>query len=143
MSKFRFLLVVAGAVLAMGAAGALASVGSATRSDSDSHGDSVASAARTGCPHGPDGVHGQCVSAIAKTNAEAKKDDACKAADVSEDSSEKTAERNEDASEKAAHTSKAADKTEDALEKAADRAENKTEKAQAKACKAANHTTSS
>jgi hypothetical protein len=137
MSKFRFLVVVAGAVLAMGAAGALANVGAATRSNSDSHGDSVASAARTGCPHGPDGVHGQCVSAIAKTNAEAKTDDACKTADVNEDSTEKTAESKEDASEKAAHTSKAADKTEDGSEKSNEHSEDKTEKKQVKDCEAA------
>ncbi len=147
MSKVRFLLVGAGAALALVAGGALANVGALTHSNSDSHGDTVASAARTSCPHGPNGVHGKCVSAIAKTDTEAKeakanKNDACEVADVSEDISEKTAERNENASEKAAHTSKAADKTEDASEKAADKAEDKIEKAQAKACKqaaAANH----
>ena len=66
--------------------------------NSDSHGDAVASAART-CPHGAGGVHGQCVSAVARTGdqesqtessdaAEAAKVKACKASAAAADSSE-------------------------------------------------------
>ncbi|TMB94175.1 MAG: hypothetical protein E6J40_14375, partial [Chloroflexi bacterium] len=86
MSKFRFLLVGAGAALALAGAGVLANVGAISLTNSDSHGDAVASAARTTCPHGPNGVHGQCVSAIASSKSEQETDsattDACKAADV-------------------------------------------------------------
>ena len=46
MTKFRFLVAGAGAALALGAA-ALANVGAASLTASDSHGDAVASAART------------------------------------------------------------------------------------------------
>ena len=93
MSKFRYLLVGAGAALALAGAGVLASVGAISLTNSDSHGDTVASAARTTCPHGPNGVHGHCVSAIASSKSEQETEsatsDACKAADVNEDSSEK------------------------------------------------------
>src|SRR6266700_899382 len=124
MSKFRYLLVGAGAALALGGAGVLANVGAISLTTSDSHGDEVASAART-CPHGPNGVHGQCVSAIASSKSEqdtdsAKSTDTCKAADANEDSSEKTGSKSENAAEKAANTSK-----------------DQSEKAQVKACEAA------
>jgi hypothetical protein len=143
MSKFRYLLVGAGAALALAGAGVLANVGAISLTNSDSHGDEVASAART-CPHGPNGVHGQCVSAIASSKSEqetesAKPTDTCKAADTNEDSSEKTGSKNENASEKAAKTSNADDKSEDAKEKAADKSEDQSEKAQVKACEAARH----
>jgi len=143
VSKVRFLLVGAGFVLALGTAGVVASVGAATLTDPDSHGDSVASAARVTCPHGPNGVHGKCVSAIASSKSESKaesesaRDDTCNAAEADEDTSEKTSARTEDASEKGAKLSKAADKTEDASEKSAKHAEDKTEKKQVKACEAA------
>ena len=141
MSKFRYLLVGAGAALAFAGAGVLANVGAISLTNSDSHGDAVASAARTTCPHGPNGVHGQCVSAIASSKSEQETEsatsDACKAADVNEDSSEKTGSKNENATEKAAKTSKADDKSEDAKEKAAEKSEDQSEKAQVKACEAA------
>ncbi|HKW59900.1 MAG TPA: hypothetical protein VJR46_09135 [Candidatus Dormibacteraeota bacterium] len=57
------------AALALGTAGALAMTEAATSGDSDSHGDAVASAARN-CPHGAGGVHGACVSSVARTNGE-------------------------------------------------------------------------
>ena len=60
MSKFRFVLVGAGAALALAGAGVLANVGAISLTNSDSHGDAVASAARTTCPHGPNGVHAYC-----------------------------------------------------------------------------------
>ncbi len=72
MSKVRFLLVGAGATLALGTAGVLASVGAVTLTNSDSHGDAVASAARDTCPRGANGVHGECVSAIASSKSESK-----------------------------------------------------------------------
>ena len=141
MSKFRFVLVGAGAALALAGAGVLANVGAISLTNSDSHGDAVASAARTTCPHGPNGVHGQCVSAIASSKSEQGTDsattDACKAADVNEDSTEKASSKNENASERAAKASKADEKAEDAKEKAAEHSEDTTEKAQAKACEAA------
>jgi hypothetical protein len=138
MSKVRFLLVGAGAALALGTGGVLASVGAATPTNSDSHGDAVAAAAQDTCPHGPNGVHGKCVSAIASSKSESKESDStCNAADTTEDASETTAEQAEDASEKSAKTSKAADKTEDASERSKEHAEDKTEKTQVKACEAA------
>ncbi len=142
MSRVRFLLVGAGAALALGAGGALANVSAPSHTDSDSHGDAVATAAQTTCPHGPNGVHGQCVSAIASSKAESESINTCNAADTKEDASEKSSARAANASEKTAKTSKAADKTEDASEKAADKTEDTTEKAKAEACKqaaAANH----
>jgi len=142
MSKVRFLLVGAGAVLALGTASALANGSAASPTNSDSHGEAVSAAARTTCPHGPNGVHGQCVSAIAKSNAEAtEKSDACKSADVTEDASEKTAAHAEDTSEKAAKTSKAADKTEDKSERSKEHAEDMAEKKHLKACEAAEAST--
>jgi hypothetical protein len=141
MSKFRYLLVGAGAALALAGAGVLANVGAISLTNSDSHGDSVASAARTTCPHGPNGVHGQCVSAIASSKSEQETEsattDTCKAGDAKEDSSEKSGSKNENATEKAAKTSKADDKSEDGKEKAAEKAEDSSEKAQVKACEAA------
>ena len=66
MFKLRFAILGAAAALALGTAGALAMEAAGT--NNDSHGDAVASAARN-CPHGPNGVHGACVSAIASSNA--------------------------------------------------------------------------
>ena len=138
MSKIRFFLVGAGATLALGTAGVLASVGAVTLTNSDSHGDAVASAARETCPKGPNGVHGQCVSAIASSKSESKSeseapDTTCPAGDATEDTSETKASAAEDTSEKSATTTKAADKTEGKSEKAAAKAEDKSER---DACKA-------
>jgi hypothetical protein len=141
MSKVRFLLVGAGATLALGTAGVLASVGAVTLTSSDSHGDAVASAARETCPHGPNGVHGKCVSAVASSNSESKAeseapDTTCNANDATEDASETKASAAEDTSEKSANTTKAADKQEGKSEKSAAKAEDKSERAACEAPKA-------
>jgi hypothetical protein len=137
MSKVRFLLVGVGGVLALGTAGVLASVGAVTLTNSDSHGDAVASAARELCPHGPNGVHGQCVSAVASSKSESETPDktctSSSSADTTEDASEAKASTAEDTSEKSATTTKAADKTEGKSEKAAAKAEDKSEKKQCEA----------
>jgi len=117
MHRFRFAILGAVAALALGTASAVAMQQSAGGStDPDQHGDNVASAARTTCPHGPNGVHGECVSAIASTegqeNREASENSrvsACKAADATEDASEK-------APAKGDKVAKAADKAEDKAE---------------------------
>ncbi len=116
MHKFRFALLGAAAALALGTAGAVAMQSNvAGTTDPDSHGDAVASAARTTCPHGPDGVHGECVSAIASTESQETKDEApsrvqaCKAGDKTEDGTEKAPAKGD----KAAKTT---DKTEDKSE---------------------------
>ena len=133
MSKVRFLLVGAGAALALGTAGVLASVGAVTVTNSDSHGDAVASAARETCPHGPNGVHGQCVSAIASSKSESEAPDttctSSSANDATEDASETKTSAAEDTFEKSANTTKAADKAEGKSEKAAAKAEDKSERA--------------
>ena len=91
MHRLRFAILGAVAALALGTGTAVAMQHSAGgETNSDSHGDAVASAART-CPHGAEGVHGQCVSAAASTEgqdnqtessdaAQAAKVKACKAA---------------------------------------------------------------
>ena len=140
MSKVRFLLVGAGAALALGTGGVLASVGAVTPTSSGSHGDAVSAAAKS-CPHGPNGVHGECVSDIAQSKSEAKESETCNANGAKEDAAEKAAEQTEDAAEKAAKLSKAADKTEDAKERTKEHAEDKTEKEQVKACEAAEAST--
>src|SRR5260370_41054679 len=133
MWKVRFLLVGAGAALALGTAGVLASVGAVTVTNSDSHGDAVASAARETCPHGPNGVHGQCVSAIASSKSESEAPDptctSSSANDATEDASETKTSAAEDTSEKSANTTKAADKPEGKSEKAAAKAEDQSERA--------------
>lgn len=136
MSKVRFLLVGAGAALALGTGGVLASVGAVTPTSSDSHGDAVSAAAKT-CPHGPNGVHGECVSDVAQSKSEAKESETCNANDAKEDAAEKAAEQTEDAAEKAAKTTKAADKKEDKSEKAKAKAEDKSERDACKAPEAA------
>ena len=116
MFRLRFAILGAAAALALGAASALAMQGGAGAGDPDAHGDAVASAART-CPHGANGVHGACVSAIASTGGQdagteteqTSPAQACRAAGAVEDASEaapargdkaaKTAERNEDKAE--------------------------------------------
>ena len=66
MFKLRLAILGAAGALALGTAGALAMEAAGT--NNDTHGDAVASAARN-CPHGPNGVHGACVSAIASSHA--------------------------------------------------------------------------
>jgi len=116
MLSFRFVILGAAAALTLGTASALAMQEGSSGTDPDSHGDAVASAARTTCPHGPDGVHGACVSAIASAEGQENEDGAqaarvkaCKAAGANEDQSEK----------KPAKGDKAADRTEDKAEHAA------------------------
>jgi hypothetical protein len=75
MFKLRVAMFATAAALTLGAASAMAMQESAS-GDPDGHGDTVASAARTTCPHGPNGVHGQCVSAIASVNGQAHRDGA-------------------------------------------------------------------
>jgi hypothetical protein len=69
MSKLRFVFLGAVAAIVLGSGTALADLAASTTSSRDSHGDAVASAARTTCPKGPDGVHGACVSQIASSEA--------------------------------------------------------------------------
>jgi len=74
MLKLRFALFAAAAAVVLGTASAMAMQESTSGADPDSHGDAVSSAARTTCPHGPNGVHGQCVSAIASAKGQAQRD---------------------------------------------------------------------
>lgn len=127
MHRLRFAILGAVAALALGTASAVAMQQGATGgTDPDQHGDNVASAARH-CPHGPGGVHGKCVSAVASSKSEGQENegqneaqedardaavDACKAADKAEDKSEKKPAKGDKAA-------KAADKTEDKNERAA------------------------
>jgi hypothetical protein len=115
MHRLRFAILGAVGALALGTASAVAmqeSAGGGT--DPDQHGSAVASAART-CPHGPNGVHGQCVSAIASAEGQENRDSdnsnvsACKAADATEDKTETQPAKHDKAA-------KAADKTEDKAE---------------------------
>jgi hypothetical protein len=119
MHRLRFAILGAVAALALGTASAVAMQQSAGGStNSDQHGDDVATAARTTCPHGPGGVHGHCVSAVASSNSESNDQEsttegsnaaACKAADAKEDASEKAPAKGDKAA-------KAADKSEDKSE---------------------------
>jgi membrane-bound lytic murein transglycosylase B len=112
MHKFRFALLGALAALALGTASAVAMQSNAGgTTDPDSHGDAVASAARTTCPHGPEGVHGECVSAIASAESQETNDEAssskvkaCKASDATEDTSEKKPAKGDKAAKAADHT---------------------------------------
>jgi hypothetical protein len=120
MFKLRLAILGAAAALALGTAGAMAmqDVGS---NNADSHGDAVASAARN-CAHGPGGVHGACVSSVART--QGKEDSSqdtdtksstapgqvCKAADT--DTTETAPARGDKSAE-------AADRTEDRAEQQA------------------------
>lgn len=89
MLKLRFAILGAVAALALGTASALAMTGAVTLGGDDNHGAAVASAARN-CPHGAGGVHGACVSSVARTNGQSESTDnngnepafvkACKAA---------------------------------------------------------------
>jgi hypothetical protein len=67
MFRLRLAILGVAAALALGTATAFAMTELATSGNSDSHGDAVASAARN-CPHGAGGVHGACVSSVARTN---------------------------------------------------------------------------
>ena len=121
MFKLRLAIMGAAAALALGTAGAMAMQGVGSN-DADSHGDAVASAARN-CPHGPNGVHGACVSAIASSQARENETpqqtndqpstapgQVCKAAD---------ADGTETAPTKGDKSAKDADKTEDRTEQQA------------------------
>lgn len=145
MLKLRFVIFGAGAALALGMGSALAMQTGA--GGNDSHGDAVASAARTTCPHGPGGVHGQCVSAIASSKSEDGSKDsrenanpACTKGDATEDSSEGTATTSENDSETGDSNSKAAAHSTDKSAKAAARAEDKSERNTTKACTSAGDT---
>jgi hypothetical protein len=114
MHRLRFAILGAAAALALGTATAVAMQNSAGGStDPDQHGDNVASAARTTCPHGPGGVHGQCVSAVASSKSEGTQDtetrqgspsSTCKAGDTTEDASEKKPAKGDKAAKAAAKT---------------------------------------
>jgi hypothetical protein len=107
VTKIRFLIVSAGsAALLLGGGTALANV-SALSSNSDAHGDAVASAARTTCPHGPGGVHGACVSAIASSSRVSDTNTGDGAGDTNEDAATKS-HKNADKSH--GHSAKNADK---------------------------------
>ena len=109
MFRLRLAILGAAGALALGSAGALA-MESAGTNDADSHGDAVASAAHN-CAHGPGGVHGACVSSVARSEGTENSDSdsgratapgqVCKAADKTEAAEPKT---------------KAADKTENKAE---------------------------
>jgi len=118
MFKLRLAILGAAAALALGTAGAMAmqEVGS----NNDSHGDAVASAARN-CAHGPGGVHGACVSSVARTEGQENSNDSdtksstapgqvCKAADT---------DTTETAPTKGNESAKDADQTEDRAEQKA------------------------
>jgi len=88
MFRLRLAILGATAALALGTATAFAMTEMASGGDNDAHGDAVASAARN-CPHGAGGVHGACVSSVARTNGTEQQDEsggqpakvaACKAA---------------------------------------------------------------
>lgn len=113
MHRLRFAILGAVAALALGTATAVAMQQSAGGTDPDQHGDNVASAARTTCPHGPNGVHGQCVSAVASSKSEGAQDtetkqsspaSTCKAGDTTEDASEKAPAKGDKAAKAAAKT---------------------------------------
>jgi hypothetical protein len=114
----RLAILGAAAALALGTAGAMAmqEVGN----NNDSHGDAVASAARN-CAHGPGGVHGACVSSVARTEGQENSQDTdtksstapgqvCKAADT---------DATESAPAKGNESAKDADQTEDRTEQQA------------------------
>lgn len=139
MHKLRFAVLIAGAALALGVGTVIAAQSGAVGTGRDTHGDDVASAARTTCPSGPG--HGDCVSAIASSEGQENRDGAradavaaCRAADAAEDAKETAAEKAEDASEKTAKLTKAAAHTEDAHERAAKQSEDKAERAAFVAC---------
>lgn len=110
MFRLRIAILGAAAALALGSAGALA-MESAGTNDADSHGDAVASAAHN-CAHGPGGVHGACVSSVARSES--------KEGDTDEASGKATAPgqvcKAADKTEAAEPTTKAADKAEDKAE---------------------------
>lgn len=96
MFRLRLAILGAAGALALGSAGALA-MESAGTNDADSHGDAVASAAHN-CAHGPGGVHGACVSSVARSEGTESSDSGkatapgqvCKAADKTEAAEPKT-----------------------------------------------------
>jgi hypothetical protein len=120
MFRLRLAILGAAAALALGTAGAMA-MQDAGSNNGDSHGDAVASAARN-CAHGANGVHGACVSSVARTegqenssqDSDTKSSTApgqvCKAADTDTTETEPT---------KGNDSAKNADKTEDRAEQRA------------------------
>jgi hypothetical protein len=143
MTRLRLLIVAAAGALFVGGASAVASVGATALTANDSHGKSVASAARVTCPHGQDNVHGVCVSETAEPQEPAKTTkpatttaDPCKASDPAEDMSESDKAIADANAEKAAKLTKTADKAEDTTEKSNKKADDKAEKAQLKGCEA-------
>jgi hypothetical protein len=111
MLKLRFAIVGAGAALAFGTASAVAMQQSPGATDPDSHGATVAAAAKTTCPDGSEGVHGACVSAIASAEGQENQDGAqsanvaaCKAKDVAEDKSETKPAKGDKAAKAKDHT---------------------------------------
>jgi hypothetical protein len=119
MFRLRLAILGAAAALALGTAGAMA-MQEAGSNDADSHGDAVASAARN-CAHGPNGVHGACVSSVARTEGQENSQDSdtksstapgqvCKAADT---------DATETAPAKGDKAAAAADRTEDRAEQQA------------------------
>lgn len=109
MFRLRFAILGAAAALALGSAGAMA-MESAGTNDADSHGDAVASAAHN-CATGPGGVHGACVSSVARSESSENDNSGsgkatapgqvCKAADKTEpaEPTTKSAGRTEDRAE--------------------------------------------
>ena len=117
MFKLRLAILGAAAALALGTAGAMAMQG--VDSNNDSHGDAVASAARN-CAHGPGGVHGACVSSVARSEGQENSSEdsksttapgqVCKAADTDKTESETAA---------GSKSAKETDQTEDRAEQQA------------------------
>ncbi|HKC18627.1 MAG TPA: hypothetical protein VKE27_03255 [Candidatus Dormibacteraeota bacterium] len=116
MFKLRLAILGAAAALALGTAGAVAAMQDTGRTDAGSHG-SVVSAAAHNCPHGANGVHGACVSAIANTEGQENNNSdsntsgratapgqVCKAADATEatEPAGKDADKTEDRAEQRA-----------------------------------------
>ena len=120
MFKFRLAILGAAAALALGAGGAMAMQDSSSNT-ADSHGDAVSAAAHK-CAHGPNGVHGACVSAVANTEGQENSSQdtdtksstapgqVCKAADT---------DTTETAPTKGNESAKDADQTEDRAEQKA------------------------
>lgn len=132
MHRLRFAILGAVAALALGTASAVAMQQNAgPGTDPDQHGDNVALAARTTCPHGADGVHGECVSAVAQSKSGDTKEtqetstvDTCKSTDANEDKTETKPAKGDKA---AKAKDKAEDKTEHQTHAACVAAQDKTE----------------
>lgn len=117
MFRLRLAILGATAALALGSAGALAMEAAGT-TDSDGHGDAVSSAARN-CAHGPGGVHGACVSSVARSEGAENNDKDQSGTTNGKATAPGQVCKAPDASEAAEPTGKAADKTEDKAEQQA------------------------